>query len=181
VAADAGDERCRVAAFHEAGHIVIACCVGLAISPRGIYVNNFAEGRAWFEGATDGEEVASTAVDNVIVALLAGCVAHGTMSEDVGDACQGDEDRIKELLEKHYPEPCARAAKEQALRKTSKHIVGDNWSEISSVAEALWATEWRSKHPNRSWPQEKKLSAEDLRPLVAPMVLVVDDRVHQPK
>jgi hypothetical protein len=180
VAAEAGDERCRVAAFHEAGHIVVACCRGLAISPRGICIDNFGGGRAWFEGATDGEDVASCAVDNVIVALFAGCVAHRKVSENVGDACQGDEDRITELLEKHYPDPSTRAIKHHALRETSGHFVAENWSMISNIAEALWAKPWRAKHPNRDWPQEKKLSAEELGPLVVPMVPVVDDRVHQP-
>src|SRR5216110_236977 len=101
MAVDAGDEHCRAAGYHESAHIVIACHLGLPISPKGIYIDNFAQGRAWFRGATDGVAVPSADVDRVVIALLAGGIAHRRILQEIKDACAGDDGRIEELLEAH--------------------------------------------------------------------------------
>lgn len=51
--------------------------------------------------------VPSAEVDRVVIALFAGGIAHRRIHQEIKDACEGDEGRIKrikELLEAHYPD-----------------------------------------------------------------------------
>jgi len=132
MAVDAGDDHCRAAGYHESAHLVIACDLGLPISPKGIYINNFAEGRVWFWGATDGVPVSSADVDSVVIALFAGGIAHRRILHEIRDACAGDDVRIKELLEAHHPDP------NSARRSTS------NCSRAKEKVDGQWGVsqEW---------------------------------------
>lgn len=177
MAVDAGDEHCRAAAYHESAHIVTACDLGLPISPKGIYINNFAQGRAWFSGATDGVAVPSADVDRVVIALFAGGIAHRRILQETKDACAGDDGRIKELLEAHNLDLKTRQEKHEQLLVRAKDTVDQQWGVISRVAEELWSKPWLPKNPHREWPKEKALSASELVPIVAPVVPVIDESV----
>jgi hypothetical protein len=139
MAVDGGDERCRAAGYRESAHIVIACHLGLPISPKGIYINNFAQGRAWFRGATDGVTVPSGDVDRVVIALFAGRIAHRRILQEIENACAGDDGRIKELLEAHNPDSKTCQEKHEQLLARAKETVDEQWGIISRVAEELWS------------------------------------------
>jgi hypothetical protein len=175
MAIDAGDEHCRAAGYHESAHIVIACDQGLPISPKGIYIDNFAQGRAWFRGATDGVAVPAADVDKVVTALFAGGIAHRRILQEIKGACAGDDGRIKQLLEAHNPDSKIRNEKHEQLLARAEETVDQQWGVISRVAEALWSKPWRPKNPHQQWPKEKALSASELVLIVAPVVPVIDE------
>jgi hypothetical protein len=175
VTVDAGDEHCKAAAYHESAHIVVACLLGLPISPNGIYINNFAEGRAWFKGATDGVALPSTEVHQVVIALLAGGVAHRRVHRNLQDACKGDDWRIKEILESHFPDSETRREMEHQFQAQALEFVDAHWEVIARVAEALWGKSWRPKYQHRHWPKEKALSASELVTLIDHVPVLIDE------
>jgi len=178
MAADAGDAHCRAAAYHESAHIVVACEQGLSISPKGIFINNFAEGRAWFNGATDGSEVPFAELDKVLIALFSGGIAHSRMQTEMRDACKGDDWRIDHLLKRYYADLTARQQKREQLLARATKLVTDLWDTIARVAEELWSKPWKPKNQHREWPKEKTLPAIELEPLIGQIAVVISEDVE---
>jgi len=173
MAGDADDQNCRATAYHESGHIVIACALGLRVSPKGIRIDNFAAGRAWFSGSTDGTPVPASDVDAVVLALFAGGLVSESIEGYRESANEGDEARIRELLEAHSA-PNTLSARYKELRARASEMVKTHWSAIENVADSLWGQPWVSP-PHRLWPKEKALSANSLLPLIAPIAVAIDE------
>jgi hypothetical protein len=168
-------------AHHEAAHIVIACALGLRIGERGATVYGFPPeptGLAHFEGATQGTEVAASKVDNVIIALLAGGIAHSNLRNQINTAVLKDEERIAELLGApgfKSPEVETHCA---PLKSQAKELVDRHWLVIQKVAIALCSKEWHYRRPANSFFKEKSLPGEELKSILDPMPVVVDDTIE---
>lgn len=175
MAVDATEIQSKSAAYHESAHIIVACVHGLPINPKGICITNFASGRALFRGASDGIAVSPSEVDKVVIALFAGGIAQARISGGMQDACAGDNARIQELLEAHYPDAEERKVKRDLLLACAREAVQENWVLIEKTAERLWSKPWQSKNLHHPWPQEKRLSAEELASLVDPLVISIDE------
>jgi hypothetical protein len=174
----ADDDTCRAAAYHESAHLVIACVAGLPIHPKGISIDGFANGRTHFKGSTDNTAVSSEDVDNVVIALLAGGLAHCRMHGNVKAAVSGDEQRIAEILETHIADPAARQEKREQLRAHAKDMVDEHWQTIENLAQALWSKSWQPRYPHRHLLKEKALTGIEIAPIVVPLPVVLDDTVE---
>ena len=174
------DTVCGVA-HHEAAHIVIACVLELSIGERGATVYGFPPdptGVAHFEGATQGTEVAVSKVDNVIIALLAGGIAHSKLRNDINTEVLKDEERIAELMGApgfESPEVQTHCA---PLNSQAKELVDRHWPVIQKVAMTLCSKEWHYRRPANSLFKEKSLSGEELKSLLDPMPVVVDGTIE---
>jgi hypothetical protein len=173
----ADDICCRAAAYHESAHIFIACFLGLPVNPKGIRIDGFANGTAWFRGATDDSVVACAEVGKVVLALFAGRIAHSRVFANVQDACRGDERRIEELMDAHRNHPEASQIDLELLRGRAQELVGVHWHAIERIAESLWNKPWEAKPRHQSLRKEKALSGSELVPIVAPIHVVIDERV----
>jgi hypothetical protein len=175
------DDTVRAVANHEAAHIVIACALGLSIGEKGATVCGFPPdptGVAHFEGATQGTEVVASKADDVIIALLAGGIAHSKLRSDVKTAVLRDEERIAELL----GSPSFTSPEVQAhcglLKPRANELVDRHWPVIETVAMALCSKEWHYRRPANSFFKEKSLSGADLKSLLDPMPVMVNSAIE---
>ena len=171
---DATDPANRAAAYHEAGHIVIACALGLPVGLEGIRINSFANGQAWFWGSTDGVAVSPSQVDAVVTALFAGGIVHQRIGSFWQGAVAGDEWRINDLLNTLHPDIDMRQEEYKRLKARTEELVGEHWTTIANVADALWDLPWVSKNAHSELPKEKILNGSELVEILAPLAVVID-------
>ena len=175
------DETVRAVAHHEGAHIVIACVRGLAIDAQGMTVFGHPPdptGVALFEGATPKTEVADAKVDNVVIALLAGGIAHRRFQDDVRTAVLKDEDRIAELLGAPSitcPEIQDRLGR---LRAIATELVDRHWDKIQKVATKLCDKPWHRPSRHTSFFKDKSLSGDELKELLDPLPVVIDEVIE---
>jgi hypothetical protein len=169
---------CQAATVHEAGHIVIACVLNIAINPAGVCICVFANGLARFKGAAPGQPVAAQDVDDTVIAILAGYLAHGQVKDDLKDACKGDENRIVEILEDHIKNQLERAAKREELRTRAAALVHKHWPLIEKVSSTLWEKDWTSISGRSQLFNEKRLRSGELKVLLPDVLIVVEEGVQ---
>ena len=175
------DDTVRAVAIHEAAHIVIACVLGLSIGEKGAAVYGMPPdptGVAHFEGATRGTEVVASKVHDVIIALLAGGIAHSKLRSDVKTAVLKDEERIAELLGSSSftsPEVQAHCA---LLRPRANELVDRHWPVLETVATALCNKEWHYRYSASSFFKDKSLSGAELKSLLHPMPVIVNSAIE---
>ena len=159
-------------AHHEAAHIVIACALGLAIGEKGMKVSVRSPdptGEAHFEGATLGTEVVPSRVDNVVIALLAGGIAHRHFPGNVNAAVLIDQERIAELLGADCFTSPGLQARLALLKSQAEELVDRHWPMIEKVATAICRKDWAYRYPSNSFFREKAMSGDDLRSMLYPM------------
>lgn len=178
MAIHANDERCRAAAYHESAHIVIACFLGLPISPKGVCIDGFANGQAWFMGSTEDTEVALEEFDKVVKTLCAGAIAHRRLHCDIEVARIGDDRRIDQLFDDHGISSEERESMRNQLSDTAQEIVDEHWQEIKIVAEALWCKPWRYEPAHQSLLKWKRLNGSELQKILAHVPVVVDEKTE---
>ena len=165
---------CRGAAYHESGHIVAAIALGLPISPKGIRIGGFADGNAFFKGADTDAPVSASDVGRVVIALLAGGVAHACVRPEVSVA-RGDEERIAQILAEPLDEPTAREARRSELLQDAKLLIDQHWESVSNLAEELDEKVWQPTRPNHCLPVEKSLSASEIQKAMPHFDVIVDE------
>ena len=172
-------EEVRGVAHHEAAHIVIACVLRLKIGMRGITVTRpfigDVTGAAYFEGTTAGTSIEEEKVDDVIVALLAGGIAHRRFKENVDTPTYRDRERIVELCGEASVHPPVLPSRCAPLAQMAESLVTAQWETIEHVASALCAKPWH--YPNRysHFYRDKTLSGNDIVAILRPMSVEVDD------
>ena len=172
---DATDSQNRAAAYHEASHVVIACVLGLPIGSKGARIDSFANGQAWFWGATEGVAVPPSKVEAVVIALFAGGTAHQIVGSFSQGAIAGDEWRIKDLLKAVCPNDELREEKYKRLKERSDDVVNEHWATIAVLAEALWALPWVPRNVSRELPKDKMLKGSEIATILAPLAVVIDE------
>jgi hypothetical protein len=154
------------AAYHEAGHIVVAVVQGLALRKGGLRIDERGAGLACYkckqpDGSTNvGPDHCR---ERTILAILAGQIAHGRFYEPVanGDANASDDfDRVDELLLEMYSDNDARRTARNQLCKRSKELVEEHWGAIEGLAKALWAKNWSPKVPEAKGLEKRMEGAE---------------------
>lgn len=95
------DETVKAVAHHEAAHVVVAFNQDLSIGKKGAIVYGHPPeptGSAYFEGATLGTPVDASKAESVIIALLAGGIAHSRFTDRIETAVLLDRQRIAEVM-----------------------------------------------------------------------------------
>ena len=175
------DETVCAVAHHEAAHVVIACDLELAIGKKGAVVYGHPPdptGSAYFEGATSGTPVEASKEESVVIALLAGGIAHNRFTDRTERAVLSDQQRVAELM--GAPSFSSPEVQERILPLSAKaaQLVDQHWSEIVKVGTALLKKEWQYRNRHVGFFKEKSLSGEELQNLLSPMTVVVDDTIE---
>lgn len=175
------DDAVRAVAHHEAAHIVIACHRELSIGKQGAIVYGHPPeptGSAYFEGATLGTPVDASKVESVIIALLAGGIAHSRFTDRIETAVLLDRQRIAEVM--GVPSFASPELQESIplLAAKAEELVDQYWPEIVKVGTALWKQDWRYRNPHAFFFKKKSLSGEELQTLLRPMTVIVDDAIE---
>jgi hypothetical protein len=135
-------EYVRSAAYHEAGHIVIAAVQGLPLRDKGIHLDGWGNGLACYcdrkpDGATNvGSERER---EKTIIATFAGWIAQNRVYQCAPSGTVYDLAQINALLDEMYPSgsPEWWAARKN-LRAESERLVELYWEVIETVALLLW-------------------------------------------
>jgi len=129
------DERLRRAAFHEAGHAVVARALGLTVEAASIREDRTTAGRVRFRVGGDRRSA-----EREIVVLLSGGVAEklATGAADADGAASDVAAAWELLLSMASSEERAKEWMAAAWRAAEK-LVTENWSSVIQLAEALLA------------------------------------------
>jgi hypothetical protein len=140
----------RAAAHHEAGHLVVAAVMDLALRPEGLMIDPVAEGLACY--CKKPEDVDS-ARERVLTATFAGWYAQKrfceessiTFAQDLSMTCDWWEaHRILCDMSKAYSAEQNYATAHERLERRAETIVGERWTAVQALASALLAKEWAS-------------------------------------
>jgi hypothetical protein len=147
------------AAYHEAGHIVVAGAKGLRLRHEGIIVDSYGEGLACYCKQSDGTDVSR---ERIIVATFAGFYAESrfrgergypTTAPEVWFPRSGDglyasrllsEISVEHLLNWNVP------ATQAKLQNESKQLIEEHWSAVEALAASLLAKEFEIWKPLKS-------------------------------
>jgi hypothetical protein len=147
-----------IAAYHEAGHIVIAAVMGVPLRPEGMMVDTEVEGLACYcKEPKDSDD----SRERVMLATFAGCFAQDRYCKDHGYpqleylariwSLDWNEARgISTKLSDAYLAGRGIGAAQEAIEKRSETLVGEKWPVIEAVASALLAKEWEPVKPLKS-------------------------------
>lgn len=140
----------RAVAFHEAGHAVVAKCLGLSVLTVSIVENKDLRGRVahdWFEAIDyqdDDDDAIHRQMEKKIMAALAGPAAEAIAAPETYHRDRhsgfggGDFDVAEGLLERiHGLRVKIAAAHLQYLELAAKAWVEQHWKAIESVSTAL--------------------------------------------
>ncbi len=140
----------RAVAFHEAGHAVVAKCLGLSVLTVSIVENKDSRGRVahdWFEAIDyqdDDDDAIHRQMEKKIMAALAGPAAEAIAAPETYHRDRhsgfggGDFDVAEGLLERiHGLRVKIAAAHLQYLELAAKAWVEQHWKAIESVSTAL--------------------------------------------
>lgn len=167
-------------AHHEVAHIVIACDRGLAIGKKGAVIYGQPPdptGSAHFEGATFGTPVDASKKESVVIALLAGGIVHSRLADRIETAVLLDQQRIAELMGAPSFDSPELQEQIRPLVAKAEELVDKHWSIIVIVGAALCEKDWQYKYPHSSFFKQKSLPGEELKALLSPMTVVVDDTI----
>jgi ATP-dependent Zn protease len=143
----------RTAAFHEAGHVVIAAYLGLEIGPVTIVpVEGPGPGERVL-GLTEvinpllswrrGDGLRRPLMESYVVALFAGCAAEGVLHGKEQEVDGADDRMARYWLEQMPPSRCEYIGDgvferyERKLKCRAVRLVEDHFAEIRTIAELL--------------------------------------------
>lgn len=175
------DETVCAVAHHEVAHVLIACDRGLAIGKKGVIVYGNPPdptGSAYFEGATFGTPVDASNRENVVIALLAGGIAHSRLTGRIETAVLLDQQRIAELMGAPSFDSPDLQEQIRPLAAKAEELVNQHWPKIVSVSAALMKKNWQYRYPHSSFFKKKCLPGEELKTLLSPLTAVVDDTIE---
>jgi hypothetical protein len=142
------EEYVNSAAYHEAGHTVIAAVQGLWLRVGGIRVDPEGNGIAYYGHRLPGD-LASSARDQqererTIVALHAGKFAQVRVFPECPEAnWAADLDVAAALLDEMFgSDPNARSATDETFQQQSWDLVGRHWMQINGLATELLSKPW---------------------------------------
>jgi hypothetical protein len=151
----------ETAAYHEAGHVVVATALGLRLRPEGIMVGQDAKGLACYWKEPDGTDAS---VEANILASFAGFSAEkrlrsmrGLQQRDYfGVIFSTDWKEARVLQGKFSPvyfgDKGGRTIHDE-LEARAEQLVAQHWSTIEVLAEALLSRQWEPKKPFKSGTQ----------------------------
>jgi len=156
------------AAYHEAGHAVVAAILKMPIKRYGIHVDGDGKGICYyhpprhFQSHLGAEERPETIRDgkNVVIALFAGLTAQRKFYRNSsGRSASRDEEQANELLNHMYWNETdeSKGIKTDELRERTRSIVTEYWDAVEAVAREVWAAPWsdRTDEENPSWSDTK--------------------------
>jgi hypothetical protein len=152
------DTRIKIAAYHEAGHALIAARQGLRLRAEGIMVGRDAEGLACYCKQPDAADVS---VEANVLASFAGCYAENHFRR-----LQGYQERDHETISWSLDWNEARRLVSRFsgdylgsrtipevnsfLEVRAEGLIAPNWLAITRLAEALLDKEWEPKKALKS-------------------------------
>ena len=148
--------------YHEAGHIVAACALGLPLRPKGIIVYEVGDGVG--DGyACYGED--EQPPEAVFMALLAGVKAQRTEFPGswIGGATS-DESKMRKIAEVHF-----QGRWHEVLDRLSPQVdelLREYWGAVAAVAESLLGAAWEpleiGEDPNNKAKRKRQLPGDSL-------------------
>ncbi|MDE3181340.1 MAG: hypothetical protein KGM47_16985 [Acidobacteriota bacterium] len=131
------------AAYHEAGHVVVAAVQNMPLQERGVCVDGKGSGVSYYwhrdpgDGATSPRDQLER--ERTIIALHAGRISQGKFFPDCPEeASASDRSTICELLEEMHPaNHTARSNTNAKLQMKADGMVSKNWDAIKELANAL--------------------------------------------
>ena len=125
-------------AYHEAGHIVVACALGLPLRPSGITVyevgNGVGDGYACY---AENERPPQA----VLMAVLAG--GRAQLMKFPGSWLGGsgpDESKLRELTKVHFEDRWRQIIEEMVAQVD--RLLEEHWSAVTAIAESLLDSVW---------------------------------------
>jgi hypothetical protein len=154
------------AAYHEAGHIVVAAALGLDLRPKGITIweaeKDVMDGLArYLDDEADWEKN--------LQAARAGQIAQWRRFPHADTTgAKPDNDYFFKVVEEHFPGSLASNIWESVSKKVDA-LLEAHWSAVVEIAETLKASEWMSvgenEHPLAK--RKKQLSGETLATILS--------------
>jgi hypothetical protein len=154
------EEYVNSAAYHEAGHTVIAAAQGLWLRARGIHVDSEGSGISYYAHRMPGD-LSNLAKDQdererTILALHAGRIAQVRVFPECSDEnWAADADVISELLDEMFGADLrVRSAAAETLRQQCQELVGRHWASIDSLGTELISKPWTEQpliEINENW------------------------------
>ena len=158
------EEYVNSAAYHEAGHTVIAAVQGLWLRVRGIHVDSEGSGKTYYAHRLPGD-LSNSAKDQeerekTIVALHAGRIAQLRVFPECPDEnWAADVGVVTALLDEMFAtDVTARFAADEGLQQNAYDLVGRHWAPIHSLATELISKPWTEQPPieiNENWSRGK--------------------------
>lgn len=171
------------AAYHEAGHIVIAAAQGIRLSRYGVHVDRDGRGVAFYEirrPLKNSDAPCPTTREQTIIAAYAGLIAqcefHPTCSRrGANDDQVGIDELLDEIGTDGLCPPLTRGTAEIELHAEAVLLVRKHWEALRTVARELWKQPYtpRRFEPFRGWsdqPREKKLTGARVVEILADFV-----------
>jgi hypothetical protein len=177
------------AAYHEAGHIVIATALRLALQGYGIHIDKAGTGRSFYQFCNPEIQVGSSHIprgllrkgESSIKSFFAGLIAQKEFcrrekNSSCSDASAADdEDLVRMLVGNLFCRETLewREAKSKELEGLATDLVGKHWEAIKAVAKALLATHWVPPMPTQAgsrWlpTEEKRLTGTQITDILRP-------------
>jgi hypothetical protein len=155
------EEYVNSAAYHKAGHTVIAAVQGLWLRARGIHVDPEGSGISYYAHRMPGD-LSNSAKDQdergrTILALHAGRIAQVRVFPECPDeSWAADAGVIGALLEEMFGADLRARSAAETLRQQSQELVGRRWASIDSLATGLLSKSWTEQPPieiKENWSQ----------------------------
>src|SRR5882762_11573916 len=170
------------AAYHEAGHVVVAAAQGMRLSRHGVHLDSEGRGisyyeyrkpKRWAEGASEVKR------EHTIISTLAGLIAQQKFYAECSILGASEDNNLVDELLKEISEDddfigYASLKAQLELRRESEKLVDEFWPAIEAVARALWGTPETPRdfnEPEPGWSQlrvEKRLNGARLVEILKP-------------
>ena len=142
--AELSEELAKSAAYHEAGHAVVAALEGLSVCEAGMHVDSKGDGVAFTFRRNPGDPNNGPADidqrERSIMMVYAGKIAQEKFAS-TSALLSGDDAVAEALLNEMYSPPKSEAwnAAQQRLWGGSYLLVSEHWKIIQTLAETLWS------------------------------------------
>jgi predicted transcriptional regulator len=159
------------AAYHEAGHIVVAAQQGMRLRKRGLRIDQKGAGMAYYESRQPDRSTDAGEEPSRVSAIIAAHAGYAAQREFYGPDCPtagGCSDRLVmiALEDEMYSDNAQICRLDADLRQRSAEIVRLHWPAIGAIAEQLWAKPWEPQAlDERRWSRqlyEKSMEGEEL-------------------
>jgi hypothetical protein len=175
----------KSAAYHEAGHTVVAAAQEMPLRHPGIHLDPDGSGISFYWFKKPGEVGTDLERERTIISAGAGWAAQIRFYPRCPEAGASDDvNLITELLNEMYSSGSqAWHAAEGRLYAESQRLVERHWSAIEALAVALWAKPWTPRTPDkeREWSkgrQEKWMDGTEVDSILQEFdihTIIVDD------
>lgn len=132
------------AAYHEAGHTVVAAVQEMPLRPGGIHIDPLGSGISFYWSKRPGEAGTDIERERTIIAAGAGWAAQIRVYPNCPPAGTFDDtNQINALLSEMYSDGSDGwwAAKGR-LYVASERLVEQHWPAVEALAQTLWAKPW---------------------------------------